>query len=157
MRLLVAALVLLVLAGCDLPRDPEGTYERVRGGTLRVGISTNPPWTMLEGEEPGGIEPALVRQFAEQFGANVHWTKGSEAHLMERLHHGHLDLVIGGLVDSSPWTTHSGFTRPYVTFADKRHVMAVRQGENRWLLELDRFLQSRRGEIRRLVEAEAAQ
>ena len=157
MRLLVAALVLLIVNGCDLPRDPEQTFERVRGGTLRVGITAHEPWATFEADQPGGIEAALVEQLAERLRANIHWTNGSEAELMERLHDGHLDLVIGGFDDSSPWTTHSGFTQPYVTFAKKRHVMAVRQGENRWLLELDRFLQSRRDEIRRLVEAEATQ
>ena len=156
MRALVPAVVLLLLAGCDLPRDPEQTLERVRGGTMRVGVTANPPWTTVEGERPGGIEAALVEQFAESLGAYVRWTNGSEAELMERLHKGHLDLVVGGLDDASPWTTHSGFTRPYLTFADKRYVMAVRQGENRFLLELDKFLQGRRPEIRRLVEAEVA-
>lgn len=151
-----ALAVLLLLSSCDLPRDPESTLERVRGATMRVGITANPPWTTYEGEQPGGIEAALVRQFAETLDASAEWTNGSEAELMERLHEGHLDLVVGGLDDSSPWTTHSGFTRPYITFADKRHVMAVRQGENRFLLELDRFLQGRQRAIRQFVEAEAA-
>ena len=156
MRALVTAVLLLMPAGCDLPRDPEQTFGRVRGGTMRVGITANPPWTTYEGDQPGGIEAALIEQFSKTLGANIEWRDGPEAELMERLHQGHLDLVIGGLDDSSPWTTHSGFTRPYITFADKRHVMAVRQGENRFLLELDKFLQGRRPEIRRLVEAEAA-
>lgn len=156
MRALVPAVVLMLLSSCDLPRDPEETLQRVRGGTMRVGLTANPPWTTYEGEQPGGIEATLVRQFAETLNANVEWTNGSEAQLMERLHQGHLDLVIGGLDDKSPWTTHAGFTRPYITFADKRHVMAVPHGENRWLLELDKFLQGGRAEIRRLVESQAA-
>lgn len=156
MRPLVTPILLLLLTGCDLPRDPEQTFERVGGGTLRVGITADPPWTTFEDAQPGGIEATLVEQFAESLHAHVQWTNGSEAELMERLHEGHLDVVIGGLDDASPWTTHSGFTRPYITFAEKRHVMAVRQGENRFLLELDTFLQARRPEIRRFVEAEAA-
>ena len=157
MRSLPAALLLFGILGCGLPRDPEDTFERVRGGMLRVGITANPPWTTVAGGRYGGIEAALVRQLSEEFRCKVEWTSGSEAELMERLHEGQLDLVIGGLNDESPWTTHAGFTRPFASFAKKQHVMAVRQGENRWLLELDKFLQSRRDEIRRVVNAEAAQ
>jgi polar amino acid transport system substrate-binding protein len=42
-----AALLVPLLAGCGLkiPSDPEGTLDRVSGGTLRAGISHNPPWT----------------------------------------------------------------------------------------------------------------
>ena len=42
-----AALLVPLLAGCGLkiPTDPEGTLDRVSGGTLRAGISHNPPWT----------------------------------------------------------------------------------------------------------------
>lgn len=156
MRTIVLATMLLLLPSCDLPRDPEKTLQRVRGAMIRVGLTASPPWTIYEGDQPRGIEVALVRQFAETFEANVEWTNDSEAKLMEHLREGHLDLIIGGLDDESPWTTHAGFTQPYVTVADKRHVMAVRQGENRFLLELDKFLQGRRAEIHQRVDAEAA-
>jgi polar amino acid transport system substrate-binding protein len=155
MRALIPVALLLLLSSCDLPRDPEETLERVRGATMRVGVTSNPPWTTYDGDQPGGIEVSLVRQFAATLEANVEWVNGSEAKLMERLHEGQLDLVIGGLDDATPWTTHGGLTQPYITLAEKRHVMAVRQGENRFLLELDKFLQGRRAEIHRLVGAEA--
>lgn len=50
MRALVTAGLLLLVGGCDLPRDPEQTFERVRGGTLRVGITARPPWTSFDAE-----------------------------------------------------------------------------------------------------------
>lgn len=52
----LAALLVPLLAGCGLkmPSDPEGTLDRVAGGTLRVGISHNPPWT----ETGTGSDPA---------------------------------------------------------------------------------------------------
>ena len=57
--LLIAA---LVLGGCQFPRDPEGTLDRVRGGTLRVGISPSEPWvTLVEDEPPAGVEVELVQ------------------------------------------------------------------------------------------------
>src|SRR3712207_7643050 len=41
----LASLLALVAAACDLPRDPEGTLQRVRGGTMRVGVVERRPWT----------------------------------------------------------------------------------------------------------------
>jgi polar amino acid transport system substrate-binding protein len=58
-----AALLVPLLAGCGLkiPSDPEGTLDRVSGGTLRAGISHNPPWTETgtrTGPTSTGPEPA---------------------------------------------------------------------------------------------------
>lgn len=47
---LVAASVLL--GGCDWPRDAAGTLNEVRGGTLRVGVTDNPPWVVLQDDAP---------------------------------------------------------------------------------------------------------
>jgi polar amino acid transport system substrate-binding protein len=39
-----ALLILAVAAGsCGIPRDPRGTLDRVRGGTLRVGVAERAP------------------------------------------------------------------------------------------------------------------
>ena len=32
--------------GCDLPRDTHGTLDRVRGDTLRVGVTEAPPFVV---------------------------------------------------------------------------------------------------------------
>lgn len=152
-RATVACLLaaLLALAGCGTyPADPEGTLERVRGGTLRVGASVNGDWVRIPGGSTSparveGTEADLVRQFAEQLGAEVEWVQGTEHVLAEELKHGALDVVIGGLDDKTPWSTHAGLTRPYTESRDSRgslhkHVMLVPLGENAFLLELDRFL-----------------
>jgi ABC-type amino acid transport substrate-binding protein len=155
---LVSALVgAPVLAGCgtDLPRDPEGTLDRVRGGTLRVGVSANPPWTeapattaggdATPAEPPTGIEPDLLTDFAESLGAEVHWTTGGEGRLVADLRDGRLDVVVGGLTDTSPWTSHAALTRPYVVVPGpdgepEPHVMASALGENALLVALELFL-----------------
>jgi hypothetical protein len=142
---------LLAITGCGTyPTDPEGTLERVRGGTLRVGASVNGDWVRIPegGSSPArveGSEADLVRQFAEHLGAEVEWVQGTEHVLAEELKHGTLDVVIGGLDDKTPWSTHAGLTRPYTESKDSRgslhkHVMLVPLGENAFLLELDRFL-----------------
>lgn len=135
----------LVLAGCgSIPADPDGTLERVQGGVMRVGVTENPPWVELSGGEPSGTEPTLILEFAEQLGAEVEWTVGSEATLAEALEVGELDVVIGGFLEDTPWAEFGAPTRPYITAGtvegDEKHVMLTPLGENAFLVALESFL-----------------
>lgn len=109
----IAALATLLLCSCGLPWDAEGTLVRVQEGRMRVGITENPPWTILEGTTPAGVEAELVERFAESLGATVDWIDGSEETLLSALEKRELDLVIGGLTQEDPWAAQVGFTRPY--------------------------------------------
>lgn len=151
MRKLAAALAttlvsVMALAACaTIPGDPDGTLERVQGGVLRVGVTEHAPWVELqEGAEPMGTEPELVRAFAERIGAEVTWTPGSEAALATALEDGDLDMLIGGILDDTPWVQSGAVTRPYaeVSTADgtEHHVMMTPLGENAFLVELETFL-----------------
>lgn len=73
------------------------------------------PWVAPSSGEPEGIEPELVRAFAEEIDAEIEWFEGSEAELIGALEHRELDLVIGGFTATSPWASKAGFTHPYVT------------------------------------------
>ncbi|GAB3537045.1 transporter substrate-binding domain-containing protein [Arthrobacter tecti] len=144
----LAALLLLTLSGCGtaIPQDPEGTLEKVSGGTLRVGVSENAEWVQLPPTgDPRGIEPALVEEFADTLDAAIEWVPGAEHELADDLFHGELDMAIGGFGADTPWTKEAGITRPYTETTDERgktvkHVMLVPLGENAFLLELDQFL-----------------
>ncbi len=106
----------LALAGCRIPEDPDGTLDRVEGGTMRVGVTSADPWVELRGAEPsGGIEVELVRRFARDLGAGVEWVDGSEEELVAALKDGSLDLVIAGITSKSRWEKEVAFTRPYAT------------------------------------------
>jgi polar amino acid transport system substrate-binding protein len=120
--LAAVALLAVVAAGCGIPRDPEGTLERARGGTLRAGITASEPWTTLGGGRPGGVEVALVERFARELGARVEWVDGSEADLIGALEMRELDLVVGGLTADTPWQSKAAITRSYAT---TRVVVAV--------------------------------
>lgn len=148
-RKLAAAVVVaafLTSCGTDIPADPKDTLEQARNGVLRVGVSPNPPWTELHDHaEPTGLETELVRRFAARLDAQVEWTEGGEQPLVDALEHGELDLIVGGLTKDSPWTEKAALTRPFATTGDGRggtaeHVMAVRMGENGFLVELETFL-----------------
>lgn len=115
-----------IAAGCDLPRDPDGTLARVQGGTLRVGIIEHPPWaSVIEGAPPRGVEVELIKEFAAELNARPEWVGGGEQTHIEALKAGELDLVIGGLTAETPWSAEIGVTNPYF---ENRIVVGVRAG-----------------------------
>lgn len=141
-----AGALLLLLTGCGIPVDTEGTLDRVRGGELRVGITHNPPWT--DTSAPGrmsGSEVELIEDFAAALDADVEWVEGSEGILADALHTGELDLAVGGFTDDTPWTDKAAVTAPYTEVRNDRgvtekHVALTRAGENRLLVALEQFL-----------------
>lgn len=142
-----ASLVVGALAGCGItiPADPDGTLERVSGGVLEVGVTTNPPHAETGGAHPAGTEPALVTSFAESIGARVEWTEGSEEQLVGLLEAGELDLVIGGISDATPWADRAAVTRSYAQAVQPDGstaglVMLAPLGENAFLTALERHL-----------------
>jgi polar amino acid transport system substrate-binding protein len=228
-KALLLTCVAAVLAGCQYPRHPDGTLDRVQGGVMRVGAVEADPWVLIEGEEPsGGAEVELVREFSERLDARIDWVLGSEEELVAAAKEGQVDLLIGGITKTSRWRKDVAFTRPYAetqtvvgappgssfpddlggvevvveagteeegllaqrtdaevvpvddlaaerdrpaavhdyllddlgladtgtTLAKDEHVMAVRMGENAFLVELERFLLDREGAIRALLVRE---
>lgn len=104
----------MLLAGCQYPRDPDGTLDRIEGGTLRVGFVVSEPWVELPGDAPAGIEPDLIRGLARELDARIDWTEGSEEELVAALEEGQVDLVIGGITNETLWQQKAAMTRPYV-------------------------------------------
>lgn len=141
----VASAVLLTGCGISIPADPDGTLDRVTGSTLRVGVSPNDGFTVVDDGQVTGTDAELVEGFAATIDAQVVWVVGSEEALVRELDEGDLDLVIGGITDATPWIEHAGVTRPYDEFTDERGtahklVMLVPMGENAFLSALERFL-----------------
>jgi polar amino acid transport system substrate-binding protein len=132
----------LLTASCGLPRDPEGTSERIAAThELRVGVTDNAPWTDASGAEPTGREPNLVRRFAAANHARVLWTRASESALVRSLQEHELDVVIGGFDAKTQWSATAGATQPFAKDAEgKKHIFLAAPGENRFILSLDRFL-----------------
>jgi membrane-bound lytic murein transglycosylase MltF len=138
-------LLVFLTAACGLPRDPEHTLDHVRGHELRVGVTDRPPWVEVHDDRVGGIEPSLISDLARQLGARPIFRKGSESELLDALHRGELDLVAGGLHDDSPWGAKAALTKPYHTDGTGvKHVLALRAGENAWLMEVERYLHRQR-------------
>ena len=133
-----------------MPRDADGTYNRVAGGTLRAGVT--PHSTFIDVDDAGrvsGSEADVIRSFAEEIGAEVEFEIGSERQLMELMENGDIDIVAGGFTEDSPWSTHMALTRPYTTSEGGDDVvMGVRPGENRMLVNLETYLARHAGELR---------
>jgi polar amino acid transport system substrate-binding protein len=161
-RTFLATTLPLAIA-CGLPRDPQGTLDRVRGGTLRVGFVVDTPWVVAAGAGAGGIEGAIAADLARGLGARIAWAHASETSLLQALHEGSLDLVIAGLTKESPWAAKVSLTRPYYIDttvvrgepAEVPHVVAVRPGENAWQVHVERMLESRKRELASMRRAEA--
>ena len=161
-RTAAACLAAVLLAtACQVPADPDGTLERVEGGTLRVGVTEHDPWVSLGGARPTGVEVQLIKRFAKRLKAELDFTEGSEAQLMDGLKAGELDLALGGFDAKSPWKRKAALTRPYIKTREPvegkvssvEHVMAVPLGENAWLVRLEGFLLDRELEAQRLLTA----
>lgn len=104
----------MLLAGCDAPRDPGRTLERVRGHVLEAGVSEDPPFLVRRGDEAEGIEAEVIRGFARSLGAKVRWVWSAQEQQFRALHGLQLDLVAGGLTAKTPWKQSAAITRPFV-------------------------------------------
>lgn len=142
MKRLMLGLVLLV-AGCgELPRDVEGTIERVSGGRLvRVGIIAGP-----------SLDPRRQQLFLDavqrRSGARPEVTIDATEPLLGQLERGELDLVIGPMSKSSGWRRQVHFMplrQELGPAGDLELVTMARNGENRWIALLHR-------EARRVAE-----
>jgi polar amino acid transport system substrate-binding protein len=155
-RRLVIVAVLAIEVACSLPRDADGTLERVAGKPLRVGVIVEPPWVTDTEGVIGGVEATLAHMIASDVGAReVTWVRAPEHALMEALHERRLDLVIGGLTADSPWSDQVALTRPYAEVNGKPHVLAAPPGENAWLVRIERLIERQRGPLAAQVASSA--
>jgi polar amino acid transport system substrate-binding protein len=105
----------LLAVACDAPRDPEETLTHVRqAGVLNVGASEDPPFLVRRGDEATGLEAALIRGFAAQLGAHVHWVWGAQETQFQALEQYQLDLVAGAISAKTLWKKNVAITRPYL-------------------------------------------
>ena len=144
-----------LLVGCKYyPKDPEDTLEKIKNATLIVGYSENLPWVIETADGVSGIEAELVKEFAALHQAEVKWIKNTENDLFQDLKERKLHIIIAGLTDDTPWKKEKiGITRPYFKAADKKHIMAIPQGENAFLISLEKFLLQKENEIKQMVKS----
>jgi len=136
--LLPLVVLSVMAASCGLPRDTEGTLERVRAEReIRVGL--------ILGGPRGALDPrarALLERVARTTGARPRLTGGDAEPLLARLEEGELDLVVGRFTKSTPWATLVSLTPPLATEKQgKTEIIlaaAMANGENEWISLVER-------------------
>jgi hypothetical protein len=132
-------LVFLALSACSqLPRDPDGTTERVTSERLfKVGM-------IATGDADSSVERqrALIARIAAATGARAALESGAAEPLLLRLEQGELDLVIGEFHARSPWIAKAHLLPPIAEarVGEEETIVAAaaRHGENRWIMLVDR-------------------
>jgi polar amino acid transport system substrate-binding protein len=141
-RVLMAFLVGSVLVGCDLPRDPEETLETVQGQELRVGV--------LKFGQNADKDRPIVERLAASLEAKLVYVEADAHALFEDLKRGHLHLVIGGVPESTPFAKELGLSKPvgplHGAHEEEEWVLAVRPGENAFLLRLNEVIETAKAE-----------
>jgi hypothetical protein len=141
-RVLIAFLMGSILAGCDLPRDPEETLETVQGQELRVGV--------LKFGQNADKDRPIVERLAKNLEAKLVYVEGDAHALFEDLKRGHLHLVMGGVPESTPFEKELGLSKPvgplHGAHEEEDRVMAVRPGENAFLLRVNEVTEAARAQ-----------
>ena len=138
MKWLVFLLPLTLVACGGLPRDQEGTLERIgQMGEVRVGM------VAAAGQSP---HFQRLRSFVERAGAAAGGRPrieiGATEALLLRLEAGELDLVVGEFDRASPWYRRVHLLPPMATRSagdsELEATAAGRNGENGWIMLIER-------------------
>lgn len=150
----ITAMFIMNSACNKIPADPEKTFEKAKATGLTVGFAHNPPWVNDQDSIATGVEGRLISEFARLSGMEIRWHKGSEQKLMKMLEDNQLHIVISGLTKDNPWKSEKiGLTMPYHKAKKEKHVIALIQGENRLVMNLEKFLYSYKDSINPMINA----
>lgn len=138
MKWLLRLALVAVLGGCgSLPRDPDGTLQRVSAGrVIRVGLIADGPATTGD-----AAVAAYLERLSRATGARAEVTRGASEPLLLELEAGKLDLVLGAVSPQSPWASEVAILRPIAEATAPQHLVVTpiaRNGENRWIMLLER-------------------
>ncbi len=130
-------LTLAGISGCaDLPRDPEGTTERVtRSHKLVLGA--------IDGAPISSHARSVLSKVTVRLDASVVVIGGPGEQLLEDLETGKVDLVFGHFAQNSPWAKNVHLGRPLgrrekVPKDERVPRFAFRHGENGWIALVER-------------------
>ncbi len=127
----------LALTACDaLPRDPDGTSDRVaQSGRFTVALAD----PSLRADP---LVTSLIRDVERRSKARAQWQGGSGETLFKHLDDDRLDLVIGRFRADTPWATMAAFGPPLASHGESKDRLelkaAMRNGENRWIMTVER-------------------
>lgn len=139
-RLLVLGVAASLVGGCDLPKDPEGTLQHVRGAVLHVGVTGADGLTDRE-------EQKAIERLAADLGAKIEYQSGELHRLADQLEHGEIEIIADQIPSDTPFSKHLGLSSPVseIVIGNKRKktVFAVRKGENGFLMAVERAIEAK--------------
>lgn len=144
----IAAAAVLTLAACaNYPRDIAGTLDQVRESkTLRVGYTAIRP-------EDRRTAQAFVARLERVTGATAQAGDGPAEHQLARLEDGKLDLIVGDFADDTPWLSDVAVIEPLSERREGKRKIGLAavaaNGENRWIMLLEREVRDMREAGRR--------
>ena len=130
-------LVLVTISSCNIPKDPERSWEDIQKNGLKVGVVINPPYTVKQDSMYSGKKIELLENLANDNKLQFSFETGNETDLTDKLAHYKIDLLIGGFTKKSIWTEKVGLTTAY---DDKDHVILIPKGENKLLHFLESYI-----------------
>lgn len=137
MKKLLPTACLLLLACDALPRDPEGTSERIaQSRVIRVGLATG------GGDFGRAASARLLDRLARETGARPQLRAGATEPLFTDLQQARLDVVLAPLSPKSPWATMVALSPPLATRGEGEEKLdqyaVLRNGENRWIMTVEK-------------------
>ncbi len=138
----IALGIALACAGCNYPRDPEGTTGRVRSsGTIRVGLAEIAPPDELSARR-------FLAAMERASGGRAQLERAPAETLLARLEAGKLDLVLGDFAEDSPWIDDAALMEPLTRRIVGERVVGLapvaRNGENEWIGLVERTVRETR-------------
>ena len=132
-------LINLLISCKPFPRDAMQTYEEIKNSRdLKVGLLHAPPYVDLLSHELLGSEVALIQSFVKNRkikGVAFIFFNTQEG--FKALENKKIDLLLGGMKKNMPFKK-VGYTRPF----GQNRVIAISPGENRLLVELERYIKN---------------
>tara|TARA_R110002020_G_scaffold86292_14_gene212658 strand:- start:305 stop:760 length:456 start_codon:yes stop_codon:yes gene_type:complete len=127
---------ILLLTSCNIPRDPNKSWEQAKNNSLRIGIVNKKPSALKQKDSISLSEIQFIRDFSKEYNLKTTFTEDNESALVEKLENFELDLVLGDFKKNTIWKAKAG---PIKSFDDK-HVILVAQGENKLVYKLEEYI-----------------
>lgn len=134
---LIIPVLILLLGSCDLPKDPDRTWQEAHDIGLQVGVVVDTPFVVQQDGEWAGEEIDLIKKFAKDHGLVIQFHQRSESEIVRQLDRSELHIAAGGFHKDTAWKKKVAATRP---FPPMEHVFLVAAGENHTLVKLEEWL-----------------
>lgn len=132
---ILSAFIIVAIAGCNFPNDPEGTLASVRNATLDAGVAS---------PELADEDRAALEAIARGAGAELVLHQGNVHDLAAQIEAGQIDILAGCIPEDTPLAEQVALTNPFgnVKVGDATHkrVLAIRKGENAFLIFINKAL-----------------